>query len=117
MATPDSDLQPEIFVYMIEVFKTNVPARRDASPILEQIHKMHPGYKANFDLDDCDRILRVECVDGPVEAGVIIQLLHKRGFDAAILEDVIYTFNNAITETWSSPFRYKQPPEPATSLV
>lgn len=102
---------------MIEVFKTNVQTRRDASLILKQIHKIQPGYDANFDLDDCDKILRVECVYGPVDARWIIQLLLESGFTAAILEDVIYTVSNAITETLSSPFRYQQPPEPANPLV
>jgi hypothetical protein len=44
---------------MIEVFKTNINCAQQAGQLVEQIQRHFAGYKANFDLDDCDRILRV----------------------------------------------------------
>ena len=44
---------------MIEVFKTNVDDRVQANLLVDQIHQTYSDYKANFDLEDCDKILRV----------------------------------------------------------
>jgi hypothetical protein len=45
---------------MIEVFKTNVENVDESKMIIRQLHAHFPDYKINFDLDDCDRILRIE---------------------------------------------------------
>jgi hypothetical protein len=74
---------------MIEVFKTNVRDRCDANMLIEQIQQSFFNYHANFDLDDCDRILRVKCISGTIQAALIIELLKDAGFDAAILPDNI----------------------------
>ena len=74
---------------MIEVFKTNVRDRCDANMLIEQIQQSFFNYQANFDLDDCDRILRVKCISGTIQAALIIELLKDAGFDAAILPDNI----------------------------
>ena len=44
---------------MIEVFKTNINCAKQAKQLVEQIQRHFAGYKANFDLDDRDRILRI----------------------------------------------------------
>ena len=49
---------------MVEVFRTNVKQRDHANILISQIHKAFPDYKANFDLEDCDKILRVDCKGG-----------------------------------------------------
>ncbi|TWV98084.1 hypothetical protein [Chitinophaga pinensis] len=72
---------------MVEVFKTTVNSRTNALLLLEQIHNTYSSYTANFDLEDCDRILRVECASGKVDELCLIRLLQKAGFDAAVLED------------------------------
>jgi hypothetical protein len=74
---------------MVEVFKTTVNNRTNALLLLEQIHHTYSSYRANFDLEDCDRILRVECISGKVDELWLIRLLQKAGFDAAVLEDEI----------------------------
>lgn len=76
---------------MVEVFRTTVNGRTSALQLLEQIHKTHSSYKANFDLEDCDRILRVECTCGKVDELSLIGLLQQAGFDAAVLEDEIFS--------------------------
>ena len=72
---------------MIEVFKTNVRARRHARQLVRRIHETFAGYRANFDLEDCDRIMRVECPGDTIPAGGLIALLREAGFQAEVLPD------------------------------
>ena len=72
---------------MIEVFKTDVSNSEAAKQLLLQIHENFKTYKANFDLEDCDLILRVQCPEGLVCALSIIELLRKNGFYAEVLPD------------------------------
>ena len=45
---------------MVEVFKTTVSDSYYAKLLLTRIHARFSFYLANFDLSDCDRILRVQ---------------------------------------------------------
>jgi len=72
---------------MVEVFKTDVTNCEDAKLLTAHIEKNFNGYTANFDLDDCDLILRVQYLDGPIKADQIIYLLDEFGFKAEILAD------------------------------
>lgn len=69
---------------MIEVFKTNVENASDANNIVQMLLQHFPGSRINFDLQDCDKILRVEgknfCVD------TIITFMKESGFHCAILD-------------------------------
>lgn len=71
---------------MVEVFKTNVEDHQQAKILLEEIHKVFTGYKANFDLDDCDNILRVQSA-GTVQTRSLISLLKDFGSAAEVLPD------------------------------
>lgn len=73
---------------MVEVFKTNVEDFDEAARLVEKLEKTFSNYAVNFDLEDCDRIMRVKC-ETAVEPGHIIALLNASGFDAEILEDEI----------------------------
>ena len=72
---------------MVEVFKTDVKELAHAYILIDEIHKTFSGYKANFDLHDCDNILRVETHSGEVQASSIIDLLKDSGFSAEVLPD------------------------------
>lgn len=72
---------------MVEVFKTNVTDRDHANMILDQIHNTFHDYAANFDLDDCDRILRVKCTRGSIQFYHIIAILRSFGCKAEVLPD------------------------------
>ena len=72
---------------MIEVFKTNVRHPAHARLLVQQIHDHFPGYKANFDLDDCDRILRVQSGNGTVYSEPLIKMLGAFGCVAEVLPD------------------------------
>lgn len=72
---------------MIEVFKTNVRNVQHALMLTEQMSKIFVGYEINFDLQDCDKILRVKCISKTIEVSRIIDFLSDHGFYAEVLED------------------------------
>ena len=72
---------------MVEVFKTDVTSQDHADRLIDEIHHTCRGYKANFDLEDCDRILRVKSFSGKVQASLLIDLLKDSGFSAEVLPD------------------------------
>lgn len=68
---------------MVEVFKTNVQEVAQSEVLIEQLLRHFPGSKINFDLEDCDRILRIaECNILPEK---VIDLLAKAGYHCEIL--------------------------------
>lgn len=75
---------------MVEVFKTNVNEHYLANILLDKIHEHFNECEANFDLEDCDKILRIESNKDPVPAALVINLLEDMGFYAEILPDTIH---------------------------
>jgi len=69
---------------MIEVFKTNVQKDQDAKRIVQELHRHFPGYTVNFDLEDCDKILRIQADDICIEK--VSTLLSIQGFQCFVLE-------------------------------
>ena len=45
---------------MVEVFKTNVQSTREARRIVQRLSEEFPKHRINFDLSDCDKILRIQ---------------------------------------------------------
>lgn len=76
---------------IVEVFKTNVETGEQAEQLITLIIQNFPQYIVNFDLDDCDRILRVKSSISIQEAS-LIAILQKNGYDAAVLSDEIPPF-------------------------
>ena len=74
---------------MIEVFKTNVSQPEQAHMLVETIEHVFENYAANFDLADCDHILRVQSPGPSVETPQLVRLLKRFGFDAEVLPDEI----------------------------
>ena len=74
---------------MIEVFKTDVTIAEEALLLVRQLN-LQLGYTANFDLQDCDHILRVVHSSGSVEPKMVIRVLEQEGFRAEILPDVVH---------------------------
>jgi hypothetical protein len=72
---------------MIEVFSTNVTDPHHATMLLDRIHEEFSHYRANFDLDDCDNILRVVSHGENVDASTLITFLRHHGFHAEVLPD------------------------------
>jgi hypothetical protein len=69
---------------MIEVFKTNVNGTVHAKRIIDILLEHFPGNKINFDLHDCDKILRVEGKSFCTEK--IMTLVIENGFSCRVLE-------------------------------
>jgi hypothetical protein len=69
---------------MVEVFKTNVRTRKQSAEILKKLSELFPHSKINFDLSDCDRILRVE--NEVVYPKQIIRSVNNHGFQCLVLE-------------------------------
>lgn len=69
---------------MIEVFKTNVNEEREANQIVAFLSIHFPGTRINFDLQDCDRILRLE--GEKFMAWDVISLVNEKGFQCSVLE-------------------------------
>lgn len=73
---------------IIEVFRTSVSDRRDAEYLLDLIRTNFPGSAANFDLDDCDHVLRVLPGEA-VPPSRFVSLLNEYGFEAEELSDEV----------------------------
>lgn len=67
----------------VEVFKTSIVHEEDSIRMIKLLQKKYPLYKANFDLEDCDKILRIEGLK--VEVQQIINLLKSTGFQCEVL--------------------------------
>ena len=70
---------------MVEVFKTNVQKKTECRMLLSVLSETFPSFKMNFDLSDCDKVLRVE--GEPVEASSIMILVKQHGFVCEVLVD------------------------------
>ena len=69
---------------MVEIFKTNVEELSESKSLLQKLLAHFPEHKINFDLNDWDKILRVQGEDISVEK--IIQLLNKENYQCKVLE-------------------------------
>jgi hypothetical protein len=69
---------------MVEVFSTNVDLPDDALQLLQLLSTQFPETAFNFDLDDCDRILRAE--GHQITVVQIAALLNNAGYCCELLE-------------------------------
>ena len=68
----------------IEIFKTSIKTKKDAATAIKLIKKILPVAKVNFDLEDCDKILRIEAKE--IQVQPILNLLLDLGFTCIPLE-------------------------------
>lgn len=69
---------------MVEVFKTNVEEAVHAEKLVALLLQHFPDGRINFDLDDCDRVLRVEKMH--IQPEQIIELVAAQGYECWVLE-------------------------------
>jgi hypothetical protein len=69
---------------MVAIFKTNITDFSKADEIIFMLSNHLPGCKINFDLQDCDNILRVK--GDNVSVTEIIQLVISTGAACALLD-------------------------------
>ena len=71
-------------MFMVEVFITDVQLAQEAEMLLAEIHGSFQNCEANFDLEDCDRVLRIE--GNHFRPDLVIMLLNEKGLECSILE-------------------------------
>jgi len=69
---------------MVEVFKTDVQKKTQSKMLLSTLSEAFPSFKINFDLSDCDKVLRVE--GDNMEAVGIMILVKEYGFNCEVLD-------------------------------
>lgn len=69
---------------MVEVFKTDVLHVDQSAKIIRKLTKCIPGSCVNFDLEDCDKVLRVEGENLSPES--IIRILNNCGHQCEVLD-------------------------------
>ncbi len=67
-----------VIIVMIYVFKTSVFTRKDIELLKPHLDKL-PYNEWNFDLEDCDKILRIDGKEK--DSKTIIRLFQDNGFD------------------------------------
>jgi hypothetical protein len=69
---------------MIFVYKTSVSAEKDIAMLQPHLDNLNE-IKWNFDLEDCDKILRIDSKEEV--SGVIVRILLEHGFKCEELAD------------------------------
>jgi hypothetical protein len=70
------------------IFKTTVATQKQALQLQPLLDELSVIRSHNFDLEDCDRILRVVSTD--LQPELICELLDNQGFKCEALESFIY---------------------------
>lgn len=78
-------MKTEKIVNVVQVFKTNVHDPDQADMLRDLVLINVTVHRANFDLEDCDKIFRVESTVNIDEK--IVALLHLHGFECEELPD------------------------------
>ncbi|RYY37920.1 MAG: AraC family transcriptional regulator [Sphingobacteriaceae bacterium] len=73
-----TSLQKHITRPEVLVFRTNVSGQGKASDLVHSIRKLFPEYEVNFDLEDCENILRIKGKNAEPE--MIRQILQSNGY-------------------------------------
>jgi hypothetical protein len=69
---------------MVEVFKTNVRKKTQSKMLRSILSEAYPSSRINFDLSDCDKVLRVE--GDNMDASTIMILVKEHGFVCEVLD-------------------------------
>ena len=72
---------------MIEVFKTSVQSPMQARIIEQLLLVQNPLLEINFDLEDCDKILRIKNIEDPVDISSVLKVLNETGIYVEVLID------------------------------
>lgn len=62
---------------MIYVFKTSVKTKIQAKKLKPHIDKILPKAKWNFDLDDCEKILRIDSEENIIHPVIHLLKIHN----------------------------------------
>lgn len=68
---------------MVEIFKTNIE-KEQVPVVVTRLHQQFPHWRANVDLHDCDKVLRVE--GEGVCPQQVMQLVHDAGHLCQVID-------------------------------
>jgi hypothetical protein len=72
----------------LEIFRTTVTCPLAASALREQLLTgLPPGARVSFDLDDCDRVLRVHTPGQPLNVARVRATVRAQGYHCEPLPD------------------------------
>ena len=71
----------------VEIFKTNVFSEEDAKQLCQALLNNMPDCIINFDLSDCDQILRVEKHNGGINYDEVIATINNHNFHCEVFPD------------------------------
>lgn len=75
----------EVIMEAVGVYKTDVDDKSKAKKILSEIRRVLPGSDPSFDLEDCDKVLRVENHSSGVDKSKIKKILKTYGHQLQVL--------------------------------
>lgn len=70
---------------IVEVFRTNVQDERDAGMIINRLQQKFPGSRVNFDLQDCDKVLRIVSYPDQLDFDQVVEEVNISGFSIEAL--------------------------------
>ncbi len=65
---------------MVKVYKTDIDNRTEAKNIVHEIRQVQPGSDPSIDLEDCDKVLRIEIRKEEIDAAAIKTILNSYGY-------------------------------------
>jgi hypothetical protein len=71
----------------VSVFKTNVLNGDAAQALIQRLASYFPAHRINFDLEDCDHILRIEGIK--IDCTKVIDQLQQENYQCELLEIVV----------------------------
>lgn len=72
---------------MIEVFKTSIQTQLQAKIVRQLLLVQNPSLEINFDLEDCDKILRIQNIEDAVDISSVLKVLNETGIYVEVLTD------------------------------
>ena len=72
---------------IVQIFKTDVQDQLVARHIILFLRRNFSHSRINFDLDDCDKILRIESRQGSIDEAEIQLLVARCGYQCEPLND------------------------------
>lgn len=73
---------------MVWVFKTTVKNKTQVKKVAPMLNGLLlPAAKWNFDLSDCDKVLRIESLSKTIDESIIIQIFENVGQSIEVLPD------------------------------
>jgi hypothetical protein len=79
---------------MVEVYSTDIKTEEMANRVLLHLLTKFPHYKINFDLEDCDKILRVESDTPSLAVEELTLILKNMNVTANVLSETSNTEKN-----------------------